>query len=102
MLLVAAGLLVYHPRTFLQLPSSNSSRPNGRLFLDDEDQVRNTLRDTVNSRPRTHDYERRNGYPRRETNLRGVKKRHSRLDSDLQALDSRIKLVEKTHLSYLT
>ena len=31
--------------------ASNSSRPNRRLFLDDEDQVRNTLRDTANSRP---------------------------------------------------
>ena len=29
----------------------NSSRPNRRLFFYDEDQVRNPLRDTANSRP---------------------------------------------------
>ena len=32
-------------------PASNSSRPNRRLFFEDEDQVRNLLRDTANSRP---------------------------------------------------
>ena len=85
-------------------PASNSSRPNHRLFFDDEDQVR-TLSDTANSRLQN----RGPTITSEEPDIHGqklilevLKKTNSRLDSDLQALDSRIKSVEQTQLSFLT
>ena len=87
-------------------PASNSSRPNRRLFFDDEDQARN-LRDTANSRPQ-------NSGPTttsEEPDILGQKliieelkkkKTYSRLDSDVQALDSTMKSVEHAQRSFLT
>ena len=85
-------------------PASNSSRPNRGLFFDDEDQVQ-TLSDTANSRPQNRGPTTTSEEPDihgQKLILEELKKTNSRLDSDLQALDSRIKSVEQTQLSFLT
>ena len=87
-------------------PASNSSRPNRRLFFDDEDQVRN-LRDTANSRPQNSGPTTTSEEPDihgQKLIIEELKKtyRYSRLDSDVQALDSRIKSVEHAQRSFLT
>ena len=85
-------------------PASNSSRPNRRLFFDDEDQVRNLLRDTANSRPQS----RGPTTTSEELDIHGqklileeLKNTNASLDSDVQALDSRIKSVEHAQLHFL-
>ena len=85
-------------------PASNSSRPNRRLFFDDENQVRNLLRDTANSRPQNRGPTTTSEEPDihgQKLILEELKKTNARLDSDVQALDSRIKSVEHAQLHFL-
>ena len=85
-------------------PASNSSRPNRRLFFVDEDHVR-SLSDTVNSRPQNRGPTTTSEEPDihgHKLILEELKNTNSRLDSDLQALDSRMKLLEQAQLSFLT
>ena len=87
-------------------PASNSSRPNRRLFFVDEDHVR-SLSDTVtvNSRPQNRGPTTTSEEPDihgHKLILEELKNTNSRLDSDLQALDSRRKSLEQVQLSFLT
>ena len=100
MLLVAAGLLVYHPRTFLQLPIVRNLTVVYALTTRTRFEIpRGTLLTIARGPTTTSDEPDIQG---EKLILEELKKTNSRLGSDLQALDSWIKSVEQTHLSYLT